>query len=155
CGRRADGRRAGAGGGMRGRDDTIAGHAFDAAGTDADGTRGSRRARWPARAPRAHGGAQAATGGAPHRARGHAGSYHPRLRSGARLRHRGGTLRVHRLMGAQAVVGWMVCVAMLGGAVACHNLGPMTDPVTVSPVDFGLDGPGENVDDYAGMVDVR
>ena len=49
-------------------------------------------------------------------------------------------------MGAQAVVGWMVCVAMLGGAVACHNLDPMTDPVAVSPVDFRLDGPGENVD---------
>jgi hypothetical protein len=58
-------------------------------------------------------------------------------------------------MGAQAVVGWMVCVAMLGGAVACHNLDPMTDPVTVSPVDFRLDGPGENVDAYARMVDVR
>lgn len=38
---------------------------------------------------------------------------------------------------------WIVCLGVLGISTGCRS----AEPVTVAPVDFRLDGPGENVDD--------
>lgn len=53
------------------------------------------------------------------------------------------------MMAARVVGQLLCCVMMLGWSAGCRS----EDVITVSPVDFRLDGPGDNVDDPCFWVD--